>query len=207
MDVITYIRQCVEKYIQMTDHQDSDLVVFVSQDRRKRYWFVQIGPLIFIPNTQDIPFNGVFLRTSDSVEGWESFDETGVIVPPVRQILMKRKGKVGPFFYVKQVILAEILDLNNAEIYGDFRISPVSHLDVWDKKYVGIYRKPYDYYPRGRVVYRYKEGIFVVYADRCIDEKGISDVLKTFDIEDLNYRIERTDEHYVCKTCNEDYFE
>lgn len=120
---------------------------------------------------------------------------------------MKRKGKVGPFFYVNQVVVAQDLDLNNAEIYGDFRISPVSHLEMWDKKYEGIYRKPYDYYPRGRVVYRYEEGIFIVYADRCIDEKGISEVLKTYDIEDLNYRVERTDEHYVCKTCNDDYFE
>jgi hypothetical protein len=207
MDVIDYIRKCVDKHIEMTLDNNSELTVYVARANIERYWFVQIGPIIYIPNSQDIPFNGVFVRTSDLVEGWESFNEIGIEIPFVNKIVVRRRGKVGLYFYVNKLVLADLVDLEDAEIYGDCKIGINSHLDVWDKKYEGIYNKPYDYYPRGRVVYRFKENKFIVYADQCIGDKGIAEVLRVFDIENQNFSIDQTDEHYVCKSCNQSYFE
>lgn len=62
-------------------------------------------------------------------------------------------GKVGPFYYVKKRVLAECIDIKDAEVYGDFKNGKSSHFEMWDEKYYKIYMKPYDFYPRGRVVY------------------------------------------------------
>lgn len=115
-------------------------------------------------------------------------------------------ANVGLFFYVKGKLLADMTDIEHSELYGDFKIGRSSHYDIWNKKYYAIYKKPYDYYPRGRVVYKYKENKYILYADRCIDKEGINKVIHTFGIEDENIEIGR-DEHYVCKRCNKDYVE
>jgi hypothetical protein len=116
-------------------------------------------------------------------------------------------AKVGLFFYVNNKLLTDLVDVGQAEFYGDCKIGESSHYQVWDDDYFKIYQKPYDYYPRGRVVYKYKENKFIVYADKCIEEKGIMDIIKTFEIEDENIKIDRTDNHYVCRRCNKDYCE
>jgi hypothetical protein len=114
--------------------------------------------------------------------------------------------KVGLFFYVNGQILTDFVDIDSAQLYGDFKIGDSSHYNIWDEKYEKIYNKPYDYYPRGRVVYKYKENKYILYADKCIKEKGINEIIKTFSIEGENVEID-TDIHYVCKKCNRDYLE
>lgn len=116
-------------------------------------------------------------------------------------------AKVGLFFYVNRNILFDFVDVSQAEVYGDFRIGNSSHYDIWDEKYDKIHSKPYDYFPRGRVVYQYKENKYILYADKCIDEKAIKDIVKIFGIENESININRTDAHYVCKGCNKDYLE
>lgn len=112
---------------------------------------------------------------------------------------------VGIFFYVKGKVLADLVDIEHSELYGDFRIGSNSHYNVWHEKYYKIYKREYDYFPRGRIVYKYKEDEYILYADRCIDETGIKEILKTFDIEGHQVKVDRTDTHYVCKGCNKYY--
>lgn len=116
-------------------------------------------------------------------------------------------GKVGLFFYVNGKLLVYLNDINNAEVYGDCKIGRSSHYHVWEEKYYKIYNKPYDYYPRGRVVFKYKDNKYILYADKCINENGINEIIESFEIENENKEIDKTDSHYVCKKCNKDYCE
>ena len=116
-------------------------------------------------------------------------------------------GKVGLFFYVNKSVLIDSVNIENAEIYGDFKIGRASHYEIWDKKYYKIYKKDYDYFPRGRVVYKYKENKYILYADKCIDNEGIMKIKNIFEIHNENVEIDRTDSHYVCKKCNKCYCE
>jgi hypothetical protein len=207
LDVLDYVKKCVEKHVENTQKKDGNLIVYVDCKTNKRYGFVQIEGIIYIPNTQDIPFNGVFMRSPDVVDGWETFSEVGVEINFVKKIIVRQPGKVGLYFYIDNEVLDDSVNLEGSEVYGDCKIGKSSHVDVWDERYEKIYKKPYDYYPRGRVVYKYKEAKFIVYKDKCIGERGLSQILKAFDIQhNKNVAIE-TDEHYVCKTCNTDYFE
>jgi len=114
--------------------------------------------------------------------------------------------KVGLFFYVNGEVFTDSVDIERAEVYGDFRIGDSSHYKIWDKKYDKIYNKPYDYYPRGRVVFKFKENKYILYIDKCISKKGIQEIIETFGIENENVEI-GTDTHYVCKKCNKHYLE
>jgi hypothetical protein len=59
----------------------------------------------------------------------------------------------------------------------------------------------YAYYPRGRVLYREKDGRFVVYADRCLMAKEDKEtILRLFG---LRSAVWRKDEQYQCAGCNE----
>ncbi len=116
-------------------------------------------------------------------------------------------GKVGLYFYVNGKVLIDLADIEDAELYGDFKIGKSSHYEIWEDKYYMIYHKPYDYFPRGRVAYNYKENKYFLYADKCIDKNGIQEIMKAFGIEDEKLKIDRKDRHYVCKTCNKHYLE
>jgi hypothetical protein len=116
-------------------------------------------------------------------------------------------ANVGLFFYVNGRLLTDLVDIDHAELYGECKIGKTSHLEIWDERYYKIYNKPYDYFPRGRVVFKFNEAKFVLYADKCIEENGITKILEIFDIENENITIDKTDIHYVCKKCNKDYCE
>lgn len=114
---------------------------------------------------------------------------------------------VGLYFYAYGNLLIDAVDLDNAELYGECKIGGSSHYDVWSEKYENMYKKPYDYFPRGRVVYKVKEDKFIVYADKCIAENGIKNIITTFGLANSNVDLDRTDAHYVCKKCNKYYLE
>ena len=99
--------------------------------------------------------------------------------------------KVGLFFYVNGKILTDFVDIAQAQLYGDFKIGDSSHYKIWYKKYEKICNKPYDYYPRGRVVFKYKENKYILYADKCIKKESINEIIKTFAL-DVNGKIKHT---------------
>lgn len=108
---------------------------------------------------------------------------------------------VGLFFYVEGNFLFHGCKLNGAETYGDFLVYPESHMDVWDKEYWGTYGVDFDYYPRGRIVYRKTDDTFMIYYDRCIGEE----IQKLVDRYDGVRVLLDYDEHYQCHICNLDY--
>lgn len=114
---------------------------------------------------------------------------------------------VGLFFYVNGKLMKDLIDIEHADLYGDCKIGKSSHYEIWDEKYYKIYKKPYDYFPRGRVVYKFKENKYILFADKCIEEKGIKEIIDIFGIETENIEIDKTDSHYVCKKCNKYYCE
>ena len=65
-------------------------------------------------------------------------------------------SNIGPalFFCVNGDLLFHVCSLEEAEPYGMFSNFPHSHYDVWNKNYENKYGVEFDYYPRGRVVYR-----------------------------------------------------
>lgn len=75
-------------------------------------------------------------------------------------------SKKGLYFYVNGKLLTDLTDLEHAELYGDCKIGRSSHYEIWDDQYEKIYRKPYDYYPRGRVVYKYLENKYIIQYSR-----------------------------------------
>lgn len=63
-------------------------------------------------------------------------------------------GKVGLLFCANGEILTDLIDVDHAELYGDFKIGKSSHYEIWKQKYYKIYNNPYDFFPRGRVVFK-----------------------------------------------------
>ena len=108
---------------------------------------------------------------------------------------------VGLFFVVNGRLLLHKCDLKSAEQNNDFANYPKSHLDVWDKYYFNKYKKDFDFYPRGRIIYRKADNTFLIYKDSCITNeiKPILDDLKDKKV------IAELDEHYQCYNCNDNY--
>lgn len=116
---------------------------------------------------------------------------------------------VGIYFVVKGIILHDSVPLEHAEPYGealqhgghnDFHeaLRPRSPIEQLFKS------KPYDYFPRGRVVHFPKDNIFRLYFDRCVTEAKLQKIIKEFALNGLNVQLER-DEHYQCAKCNRHY--
>ena len=105
------------------------------------------------------------------------------------------------FFFVRGELLFHSCFLENGEKYGDFINYPRSHFDVWDELYYGKYHVDFDYFPRGRVVYRKTDDTYLIYYDKCL-EQFASLVTDKY----LGAKIETGyDEHYQCHKCNKEY--
>ncbi|MBQ6700736.1 MAG: hypothetical protein IJM98_08760 [Oscillospiraceae bacterium] len=109
--------------------------------------------------------------------------------------------EVGLFFYVSGKFLFHGCELDEAESYGDFLVYPDSHFEIWNMHYYKGAKVDFDYFPRGRVAFRKSDETFLIYCDKCIEDKMI-ELLE-------EYAGEKTeivhDEHYQCHNCNEDY--
>lgn len=112
-------------------------------------------------------------------------------------------NRVCLFFYVNGRFLVHGCDLAAAEEYGVYLIYPQSHFDVWERYYASIYSVDFDYYPRGRIVYRKADDSFLIYYDPCLEP-----VIRTWAERYYTGRICFShDEHYQCHICNPNYIE
>ena len=113
----------------------------------------------------------------------------------------RNSKEVGLFFYVNGRFLFHGCELEDAESYGDFLVYPDSHFEIWNKHYYKGTKVDFDYFPRGRVAFRKSDETFLIYCDKCIEDK-MTELLE-------EYAGEKTeivhDEHYQCHNCNEDY--
>ena len=120
-------------------------------------------------------------------------------------LYMSCDNSIGPalFFCVDGFLLIHGCSLDEAEAYGDFLNYPHSHYKIWEKHYESKYNVEFDYYPRGRVVYRKTDDTYLIYYDKCM-EPFIETVAKKYDGKGKK-AILGYDEHYQCHMCNEDY--
>jgi hypothetical protein len=100
-------------------------------------------------------------------------------------------------------------DYRAIEPENGFRDIPLGHLEFFKKEVYPKYapKMPgliddYAYYPRGRVLYREKDGKFIVYADRCLTAKEDKEtILRLFGLRSALWR---RDEQYQCAGCNKE---
>lgn len=125
----------------------------------------------------------------------------------------KDNMQVGLFFYITDKHIDGKFAfygcrLIKAESYGDFFVYPKGHDEIWNKvvKYLNFNQNikqdvDYDYYPRGRVVYRKSDDTFVIYYDKCLEKEihRLTDVYKGQKV------LLSLDEHYCCHECNPMY--
>lgn len=76
---------------------------------------------------------------------------------------------------------------------------PYSHYDKWDD--VRSANEPEDcyYYPRGRVLYDVNNKKHRIFADECLDEFNLDEIVRIFEISDFELW---RDEHYVSAFSN-----
>ena len=123
--------------------------------------------------------------------------------------VLGRGPLVGIYFVVRGEILIDAVELEKAEPYGDAlqfgghndyheSLRPSSQLERLFKA------RPYDYFPRGRVVYFDTTKKFRLYFDRCLSKESIREVIRQFGIEREDLEL-CPDEHYQCAGCNRHY--
>lgn len=119
--------------------------------------------------------------------------------------MKKEDLQVGLFFYVNEQLYFSGCSLNDAENYGDFLVYDQGHYDVWERlKHLNKnHTVPYDYYPRGRIVYRKTDDTFIIYYDRCMAD-SLEEISLFNNYDGFNVRYE-LDEHYCCHKCNQNY--
>lgn len=112
-------------------------------------------------------------------------------------------GMPGPalFFCAEGMLLFHGCSLAEGEKYGDFLNYPRSHYDVWDERYFEKYGVDFDYFPRGRVVYRKTDDTYLIYYDKCM-EADAEEVIRLYEGRNVETGY---DEHYQCHMCNSDY--
>ena len=71
---------------------------------------------------------------------------------------------------------------------------PYSHYEKWDDVRSASETLDCYYYPRGRVLYDTKQSKHRIFADECLDEYDLYELLELFDIEEFELC---RDEHYV----------
>lgn len=83
---------------------------------------------------------------------------------------------------------------------------PGRHIDVWDKELQYLYpNDDFATYPRGRCMYSVKDKSYVIYADRCINQKTMIEIASLLGLKTGEYTVGR-DTHYHCDKCEEDIF-
>ncbi len=118
--------------------------------------------------------------------------------------------EVGIFFIVGDELFRKSTPLSEAERSGDDTwIHPGNHRDFWEEirqENSLLSDVPYDFYPRGRVLFRANDGRFWVYVDRSThkDRGMIVNILSEFHLPKDKTKI-RCDPQYKCDVCNPHY--
>jgi hypothetical protein len=118
---------------------------------------------------------------------------------------------VGIYWVVEGIVIGDAVPLEEAEPYGE-ALQHGGHYDYWCtlRPKTDAERKlksgPYDYWPRGRLVFFPKRSTVRLYADPCLDNDDLNEVLDFFGHS--GYRIEiEGDDHYRCSGCNPQFME
>lgn len=123
-------------------------------------------------------------------------------------------GSVGIFWGIPApdhswTILADATSLADAEPYGEFLTHARGHYQVWSRwqrtrmtpvvgRFVlqAITDHEYEFFPRGRIVYNTVTSVFILYADRCLQQKvTIAAIANKFGLMPGTFVV-RSDAHY-----------
>ena len=117
--------------------------------------------------------------------------------------MKSNNSQIGPalFFCVNGKLLFHGCSLEESDPYGIFSNYPHSHYDIWNENYAQKYSVDFDYYPRGRVVYRSSDDTYLIYYDKCM-EPYIDLVIDKYIGKNFETGY---DEHYQCHICNTNY--
>ncbi len=125
---------------------------------------------------------------------------------------MNHHGYVGPFFFIQGSVYSGAAPIANAaqNLFGKYDV-PTSHLKLYASSIQPTLSfldalHPYDYWPRGRIVYNALSDVFEVYLDRCLidEESARKKIIKAFRLEGETVLWEG-DDHYLCHRCNPDF--
>ena len=126
---------------------------------------------------------------------------------PVTQM---QNQKVGIFWIIEtergEDIIHDAVLVSQGEKYGA-AIQYSGHYEYWENlkpkspSEVLFKSRPYDAYPRGRIVFFPAKKRFTIYADRCISAEELSQIMDKFKIDDFDFTV-KEDEHYCCTECN-----
>ena len=120
-------------------------------------------------------------------------------------ILRNKNQEVGVclFFCINQKLKVHACSLEEAEDSGLFLNYPKSHMQIWNNNYAKRFPDlDFDYYPRGRVIYRKEDDTYLIYYDKCIGE-GIKVIISLYKGKKIVLSL---DEHYQCANCNTEYY-
>ncbi len=114
--------------------------------------------------------------------------------------------EVGIFFIVGDELFRKSTPLCDAELSDDSRIHLGSHRAFWEeirREKAVLSGVPYDFYPRGRVLFSANDERFWVYVDRPTrkDHVMIVNILSEFHLPQDKTKI-RCDPQYKCRACN-----
>jgi hypothetical protein len=121
---------------------------------------------------------------------------------------------VGLFFYVEDELVMLSSPISEGENDGDFINDPRGHSDCWEALRTEpqnsiVYNnrtKSYDFYPRGRCLYRSNDDRYLLYVDRCILTKpDVIDEIKRVLSLPLGKTDVKLDRQYQCAVCNPNY--
>lgn len=117
-----------------------------------------------------------------------------------KQTVNITQANVGIFFFVNGENVLDMTRLEKGEFYGD-TVGFSDHYEYWQaltpqNSTEQLFKNhPYDYFPRGRVVYLKKSSRFMIYADHFLNKAEIKKVAEKFQLP--AYRLVHL-EHYQC---------
>lgn len=123
-------------------------------------------------------------------------------------------ARVGIFFKIGDDWLVDSTQVASGEAYGD-AVQHGGHYEYWESATPGsgtlrrFTTHDYDYFPRGRVVFFPRGGVFRVYVDNCLTQSDRDHVLALFGLENRPIEFENNTDgiHYVCSRCSSGYLE
>jgi hypothetical protein len=138
---------------------------------------------------------------------WREDENGEIVMAPVAET---QNPKVGIFWIVDtergEDIIHDAVLVGQGEKYGA-AIQYSGHYEYWENlkpkspAEVLFKSRPYDAFPRGRIVFFPAKKRFIIYADRCISAEELSQIMDTFEIDDFDFTV-KEDEHYRCAECN-----
>lgn len=114
-----------------------------------------------------------------------------------------RESAVGVFYIINDEIYSDATNVRNADEYGQ-SYTYGSHYDFYYDELAKYYDMPwleeidYDYYPRGRVIFRKDLNKYVLFLDPDLDKpKYVDMIAQEFGLHNGGFYVDTEDEHYA----------